>query len=400
MGATGKGRASRVRVALGVAGLAGAAVLGAAVLAQSATPRVVSTPMVVFGTNDLGMHCMQQDFSQMMILPPYNNLHAMVVDRTHGSPEIVTSGVTVEYTIPSNTHASDKVNFWRYAQALLGVALPPEVGLTGNRMSGVMTPTGNGDWAATGIPVVPIDDNGRENPYPLATITVKRQGAVVAQTQAVVPASWEQNCNLCHHTAGISVATDILRAHDRLHGTTLEQQQPVNCSSCHSDNALGAPGLPGVSSLSMAMHGAHAPRMNMVNLAVDCYACHPGIRTQCQRDVHFVNGMNCHDCHTSMEAVANPARRPWIDEPKCADCHSRPGFQFEEAGKLFRESRGHNGITCLACHGSPHAITPTAAAVDNLQALNIQGHSGVINTCTVCHQQTPGDPFNHTRHAD
>ena len=28
--------------------------------------------MVVLGYNDLGMHCMNQDFSEFMILPPFN----------------------------------------------------------------------------------------------------------------------------------------------------------------------------------------------------------------------------------------------------------------------------------------------------------------------------------------
>ena len=32
----------------------------------------VTTPMVVFGYNDLGMHCMNSDFSEIMVLPPFN----------------------------------------------------------------------------------------------------------------------------------------------------------------------------------------------------------------------------------------------------------------------------------------------------------------------------------------
>lgn len=360
--------------------------------------RSVSTPYVVFGYNDLGMHCMNQDFSELCVLPPYNTLHAQVVDRTHESPDILTSDITVEYVIPANTRSADKTNFWTYANALFGANLPPNVGLTGHGLSGALTrTTGTNDYSVTGIPITPTDDTGRENPYNLATITVKQGGAVMAITQAVVPVSWEMSCNLCHNAPGVSTATDILRAHDRLHGTQLETQKPVLCAGCHADNALGTPGVPGVPNLSSAMHLAHASRMSQAGLANECYACHPGVRTKCQRDVHLSHGLACNDCHTSMTAVGDPARRPWIDEPTCGGCHQaqHPTWEFEEPGKLYRDSRGHRGIHCSACHGSPHAITPTVTVLDNIQAIAIQGHAGRIDTCTVCHRTTPSDPFPH-----
>jgi hypothetical protein len=356
---------------------------------------LVPKTMAVLAWNDLGMHCMGQDNSELMILPPFNNLHAQVVDRTREDPRIVSTGITVKYTLPSNTHSADKDNFWTYAPALLGVTLPPDIGLTGNGLSGTMAATGDNDWAATGIPLTPIDDSGRENPYPLALVTVLKNGVEVARTQAVVPVSWEMNCQLCHNTPGISVATDILRKHDQLHGTTLENHKPVLCAGCHADNALGAAGTPGASNLSSAMHSAHASRMSAAGLAVDCYACHPGIRTQCLRDVHYSNGRSCTFCHGSMTDVGNPVRKPWIDEPRCSNCHTRAGFEFEQPGKLFKESKGHMGVHCEACHGSPHAITPTVMGVDNLQANAVQGHAGKINTCTTCHQSTPDDSFPH-----
>lgn len=377
-----------------------AALLAGPAAAQSAdpTPRVANNPFTVLAFNDLGMHCMNQDCSELLILPPYNNLHAQVIDRTHGSPEIVTSGITVQYTLPNNTRATDKTNFWTYANALLGVNLAPNVGLAGNGLSGFMTRTpGGNDYSAIGIPVTPVDDSGRENPYPLATVIVRRNGAFMGATQAVVPVSWEIGCNICHNTPGISTATDILRDHDRLHGTTLEQSKPVLCAGCHADNALGAPGQPGISNFSSAMHTAHAPRMAQAGLQNECYACHPGVRTNCQRDIHKTLGMNCNSCHTSMLAVGDPARRPWIDEPTCAGCHQaqHPTWEFEEPGKNFKNSRGHRGIMCAGCHGSPHAVTTATTAIDNVQANYAQGHAGTINTCTVCHSQTPSDPFPH-----
>ncbi|MFG0260026.1 MAG: cytochrome c3 family protein [Phycisphaerales bacterium JB041] len=371
------------------------AAVGAGAFHRADVPRV-DTPLVVLGANDLGMHCMQQDFSEFLILPPFNTLHAQVIDRSGEHPELVTEGVTVEYTIPQNTRSTDKTNWWTYDQDLLGVDSPPDVGLEGAGMSGTMTRNpGKHDWKVVGIPITPIDDDGREDPYPLATVSVRRQGQVVAQTQIVVPVSWEINCNLCHNTPGISPGLDILQDHDRLHGTTLVNSQPVFCASCHADPALGAEGDPDVSTFSSAMHGAHSTRMDMVSLDNTCYACHPGIRTQCQRDVHFASNITCIDCHGDMAAVGDPGRTPWVDEPRCDDCHSRSRYEFEQPGTLYRDSVGHGGVSCYACHGSPHAITPTVTAADNLQALRLQGHTGVINDCTVCHSRPEGDPFFH-----
>ncbi len=350
-------------------------------------------PIVVFGYNDLGMHCMNEDLAELVILPPYNNLRAQVILRGN-NPDIITNEATVTYSIPTNTHSFDKTNFWTHALQVFGAILPPDVGLTGHGLSGTMSPTPGGHWEVTGIPITPISDTGRPDPYPLAVIKATKDG-LSGTTQAVVPVSTEISCNLCHNTPGISTASDVLLAHDKLHGTDLINQKPVLCASCHSDNALGAPGVPGVSSLSSAMHGAHASRMDMIQIENTCYACHPGIRTQCQRDIHLSNNVQCINCHGDMKAVGNPTRNPWVDEPRCSNCHSKPGFQFEQPGKLFKDSIGHGGVHCSACHGSPHAITPTVTDVDNQQAIRLQGHAGVIDTCSVCHTVQPAEAFFH-----
>ena len=48
-------------------------------------------------------------------------------------------------------------------------------------------------------------------------------------------------------------------------------------------------------------------------------------------------------------------------------------------------SRGHGGLACEACHGSPHAEWPSREANDNLPAIRAQGHAGMIIECAVCH---------------
>ena len=219
-------------------------------------------------------------------------------------------------------------------------------------------------------------------------------------TRAVLPVSTEMNCDLCHKTAGVTVATDILRKHDKLHATSLEKSKPVLCGRCHRQppiEPLGIHGNPALPTLSRAMHNSHAIRVRGVTVNPDCYVCHPGVKTQCQRDIHYQKGMNCHNCHGGVAAVADPARRPWVDEPRCENCHQKSGFQFEQPGVLYGHSIGHNGIHCEACHGTPHAIQPTVTKQDNIQNIALQGHAGKLDTCTVCHgNSTPDEGFNHT----
>lgn len=354
--------------------------------------------MVAFGMSELGMHCMNQDFSKLMILPPFNTLRAQVVDRTGQEPEIVRSNVTVNFSVLGNTRSADKTNFWDFEEALLGFPLAANTGLTGTRLSGPMHATGDGRFEATGIPLTPVMDKGTVNPYPLGSIVVKKAGTIQAITKTVVPVSWEISCNLCH-TGAQGTDMDILQAHDRLHHTDLQNATPVACGRCHEQPPLagvlgsGSPALP---TLSRAMHRSHGPRMKLVSLPVNCYACHPGVTTKCLRDVHRQAGMTCLSCHGSMAAVASAARQPWVDEPACGSCHQRSGFEFEEPGKLFRESRGHNGIYCEACHNSPHATVPTVTKADNIQNIGLQGKAGTIDKCSLCHSQTPDEPFNHT----
>lgn len=96
-----------------------------------------------------------------------------------------------------------------------------------------------------------------------------------------------------------------------------------------------------------------------------------------------------------MNDVGDPARTPWVDEPRCGSCHQRAGFDFEQPGTLYRNSKGHGGVACFACHGSPHAITPATTEADNLQAVIHQGVPGIISDCLVCHTSMPDESFFH-----
>jgi hypothetical protein len=307
----------------------------------------IDTPRAVVAWNDLGMHCMDNDYSVFAILPPYNNLHAQVVDRATG--KAVTSGITVTYEATADTRgsittsAAARSNFWLYVLSLFGVALPPDAGLAGNRTPGLSPAplaydAAKGYWKAEGIPVVCVDDAGNTNYYPMVKVVVRNsRGKVVATTKTVLPVSNEMTCVGCH-ASNVGGAVDalpaagwvfdpdperdwklnILRIHDDrnfadnalaatyaaalaangydpsgLENTVMRLAKPVLCAKCHASNALGTAGAAGVKALTAAMHLHHAPVMQdstgmPLDAGVDrtaCYCCHPGSITQCLRGV-------------------------------------------------------------------------------------------------------------------
>lgn len=355
---------------------------------------VWSTPnYVLLGWNDLGMHCSNRDFSTFVVLPPFNNVHAQVIavgDALH-VPIVVTTNLRVTYEIPGNTYSIGKTDFWDFENLIFGVDLPPNVGLTGNGLSGDMVASGN-NFVVTGIPITPFTDADllHEDPFQLGLLKLYDSGdQLLATAEPVVPVSNEINCvsSGCHASPQA-----IMDEHGPNAGFD-PNAGPILCASCHSSNALGTPGHPGVPSLSQAVHEHHGGITN------DCYKCHPGPITQCLRDVMATkHGFTCQICHGSVtqvgESIGN-GRVPWLEEPSCGatQCH---GAQFsEEPGKLFRQSQGHGGLFCSACHGEPHAIAPSRVARDNVINVALQGYAGTLDKCEVCHGVVPSGPGPH-----
>ncbi len=162
-------------------------------------PPVVTGKYTILGSNDLGMHCAELDYSVFSSLPPFNVVHAQVIE-TGEEPKLLDddSGIRVEYVAvavaagsintTSQNGAIFKTNFWdinprtgnRYVDDLFGLNPPPDEGLLGQRMPGFAQPfvandpmpfdnySARNKWfAADGIPLVPVDDNSQINAYPL-----------------------------------------------------------------------------------------------------------------------------------------------------------------------------------------------------------------------------------------
>lgn len=357
---------------------------------------------VILANNDIGMHCIQPDYSAFLILPPGNNLEVQVFEKGKDKAKLIISGITLEYEVNDNTSSADKVNFWEYAKDY-GYDIAPDVGITGNELKGVLKLSKDKKYfEATAIPVVPYNDGQKQvNPYQTVKITIKDSStgkALTVQDKVVLPVSDEMMCSNCHGTQDTD--KNILMAHDGNEGTQLytdlTQGKRHRCDECHSDNISNAPGKDGVPALSQAIHGFHSSRMSISKLANQCYNCHPGEVTKCNRGVMAANGITCSDskCHGSMANVSQTilnGRRPWLDEPDCGACH---GADYAvNTGLLYRNSYLVNGpddmngkIECKSCHNSAHSEWPSTLALDNVIPVQLYGRPDFIRECSACHK--------------
>ncbi len=96
-----------------------------------------ATNWTVTGWNNLGMHCMDSDYSVFSILPPYNTIHAQIIQGVNGTAHLITNatGYSVVYQAVAdpagsiNMSSVDKGNFYQYAPKLLGINLPQDQGV-------------------------------------------------------------------------------------------------------------------------------------------------------------------------------------------------------------------------------------------------------------------------------
>jgi len=392
--------------------------LAAVLAACSASDKDVVTPVeipaasmsyIVLAWNETGMHFMNPTYDGAVYAPPYNTLCAQVVLRGD-PPQIVTTGVTLEYHIIDNTTSYGKSTsapirsyapFWDNSLALFGVALANDTGLNftdpdiHNGLSGTMVLKG-GRYEATGVPVVPINDAGTWDPYQVAEIVVKdtMSGAELARTRTMAETSDEINCAKCHgQTINDVDIGSVLAEHDASHETTfVDDGVPVNCADCHGSAALGTTG-PGTAEkyLSYAIHVFHYDQ------SVACYDCHPGATTLAHRSTaHTDSDGNCTLCHGTLTelglSIVN-GRVPWVTEPECVECHTFV-TEVDTGSALYRNGTGHGGLSCPACHGPAHAQVPSSKDADNYQALQYQNKALSLGSCKVCHANSKGGGIN------
>ncbi len=239
---------------------------------------------------------------------------------------------------------------------------------------------GKVNWfAAEGIPIVPFDDAGRENPYPLMRVQARDNttGRVLSSLDVVVPVSSETNCKTCHLPVpfGNGLATsrltkplvpsndpqygkvlqwvseewasdvNTLRLHDAMHKTSIYTgynnttgvaASPVLCQTCHYSPALdlaqGGPAAgPGLgqtthASMSRVMHAGHGA------LKAGGQPVFPAMPPP--TDARRGTGGNPVNAYT--EGVL---------EATCYQCH--PGKRTQ----CLRGAMYSAGVVCQDCHG-------------------------------------------------
>ncbi len=324
------------------------------------------------------MHCMDgKDYSVFGVLPPYNTIHAQLIQKGE-PPTRIEAAVTLTYeaiadsTGSINTSSATKTNFWSYVGKLFNANVNANVGLTGIPVqSGTPQPmkfdSQLGVWSAEGIPTVPFDDAGARNAYPMAKVVARdANGSVLAQSTVVLAVSDEMSCNTCHASnsnpaarpaggwennpdALKDVKLNILKLHDdsvdatpflptlQSKGYTYQASllatakagTPILCATCHATNALGMAGINPAAPLTSAMHTRHGSVVypatgitldNATSPADSCYLCHPGLNTKCQRGA--MRATACFDCHGNLTYVGQPTRAGWLDVPACQMCHN------------------------------------------------------------------------------
>jgi len=420
--------------------------LASAVGAQDDGPGI----MTLVGWNDLGMHCMDADFSVMAILPPYNTIHAQLID-SEGNLVTAPGAITVTYeavadpTGSINTSSVGKTNFWDHVLDLFGASPAPDEGLAGFDMPGPGNPPQPMIWEAShnwftaeGIPITPHDNSARKNYYPMMRLVARDGGGVeLASSDVVLPVSDEMDCSSCHASGSGAAAEpgsgwawnpdpeldyrlNILLLHDDshlggttyqnalvtagynsagLHATATVDGRSILCATCHASNALPGTGISGVPPLTRAIHDLHAgvqdPLTGMILDDADnrsaCYRCHPGSDTRCLRG-----------------AMGNAVASNGDLAMQCQNCHGSMSVVGSASREGWLEEPAcQNCHTGTAVHNNGQirytdAFDPPGEfrqAVDNRFATNddvpiagsslyrfSEGHGGL--QCSACHGST------------
>jgi len=264
----------------------------------------------------------------------------------------------------------------------------------------------NANWyAADGVPVVPIDDAGRVNPYPLMRIEAVQGGVSQASVDLVLPVASEADCQLCHAE---TVDCADLRLPERLQttacngsavsptrfsgtvftvatindapGATPEQQllnaAKINILRLHdAKHGLAYTGAAGESTPCNTAVNPAGPNCLAQQTPVQCSQCHyspaldiaqkgpvdgdPSSGLQQRRHITMSRAMHAYhgqftELFPSMPAPDDPARTPEVAnqvlEQTCYSCH--PGKRTA----CLRGAMFSGGAVCQDCHGNMEQV--------------------------------------------
>ncbi|MCK7477259.1 MAG: hypothetical protein M0C28_06995 [Candidatus Moduliflexus flocculans] len=260
-----------------------------------------------------------------------------------------------------------------------------------NGLSGTMVVKGD-HFQVNGIPVVPVDDALAWNPYQVADITVRDSGtnAVLVQTRATVPTSDEINCGEMPRRGPAARRPRKTRRRggdDPGRGPARAMRLLPRQSGARPDRArilrqVPVPGHPRLPLIARARPATTATPARPPSAAA--------------ASAHTAADGNCvvlpRDHGRTWPAPSPPA----AGSPGSASLCARPATLGSPRSIRVRRSTGtptgHNGLSCPACHGSPHAQVPTNQASGRLSGRRSTRPTVVpIGTCKVCHDTSKGE---------
>jgi hypothetical protein len=357
----------------------------------------------ILGWNNLGMHCMDSDYSVFSILPPYNTIEAQLI--VNGHLLTASNGYTVTYQAvadPSgsiNKSSIGKGNWLQFAPQLYG-AVAGDQGLafpgpasfwmpgtsntpqammfepTNQPAGGVFTPV---NWFhAYGIPITPYDDAHNKNPYPMMRLIAKSGATPIATNDIVLPVSDEMDCRACHASGA---PTNAMPAAGWVWSSLPERDFRLNILRLHDEHQFAR--HPGLYQSALAARGFNPAGLYRGVIAdgkpVLCASCHasealgagsysnippltasvhsfhghvtaPGTTNQLD-DVNFRSA--CYLCHPGSAtkclrgAMGGAVAADGSMEMQCQSCHgnmSLVGTPFPQRVGWFMEPK------CQSCH--------------------------------------------------
>ena len=389
----------------------------------------------ILGWNNLGMHCMDSDYSVFTILPPYNTIEGQLIVGgklvTNGTSYTVTYQAVKDPSGSINSTSIGKGNFATYTPFLYG-AFPPDYGLAGWNMPGpanspqtnlfqtlnepvhtVFTPV---NWFhAEGIPITPYDDAGNKNPYPLMRMIARNSANhPIATNDVVLPVSDEMDCRVCHASGTQDAAKpaadwvwdglperdyrlNILRRHDEsqfsqhgvvyaaalaannynpagLYRRVTADGKPVLCALCHASEALQTAGFPTVPPLTTSIHSRHATVMDPeLNITLD----------------NAANRAACYRCHPGSTtrclrgSMGSAIAADGSMEMQCQSCHGNMSAvgSSNRVGWIMEPN-------CQGCHtgtatSNSGQIRYTSAVIDTNGTMRVPANRTFATTLNI-----------------
>ncbi len=420
---------------LAVLATAAIAVLTIASVALSST-----SPYTVIARNDLGMHCACPTFAGFLLLPPFNTIRVQVLKKGSDSVSVVSSGITVSYSLAEETDASLQTDpyfsQWITYSPKLFPGFQPVVngkvqGIAGYGITGNATYDSQSmSWIAKGIPAYPVttgdptkdimvDPLGGPNrdPYITANVTVKDStGTVIGTTSTVVPVAFGGCCS-CHLKLAAANGYPQTPAGSfaylgYMHGNNGSKINfayidpdgdgvggPIRCSWCHWDPAMGeskAPGLPNVWPNYKILPGAN---FTSADIKVSQYSFSDVLHrfhvqdslVLSQYDPNVAN--NCYDCHPGNNVNCYRGLHKGKTAIWCTDCHGNLN-QRVATGQLAQPWQESTLPTCYApAKGitsafACHAAVPQTTWTSGFGGYYINGRGGMgshVLLCESCH---------------